>query len=480
MSDIPTGPQPEPPRPLQLPSLSGLIPHRSLGLKLILVCALALIMAIPALFVFGIVRERTIGQDSAMAEVAESVGGQQTVMGPVLAVPFERVPNPARPTVKTYGLAIVYAENGSAEGDVQVTERARGIYLVPVFDANLTFNATFDPEVLRRTIPSGATPLWNEVRLFTGVSDTRGIRDAVTLTVNGRALSVEPAPPNTQEAGLLQLSPVASTSLAAARVPDFETLTRPFEVKAVMRLTGAERLAIGPYAKNTVTKLSSNWEDPSFNGGVLPIEHNAADVAAAGFNAEWRVAYLARNIPGEGVNLNLDAVAISSVYDSSGGRDMGVRFMREANPYQSVERALKYAALFIGLVFLSYFLLEVVSGARAHPAQYVLVGLAQAIFYLLLLAFAERYGFDLAFLIAAVMTIALTSAYAASVFRSWRHGAKALGILSAIYALIYTLMRAEDFALLAGALASFAAIALTMYVTRNIDWYGSGKTQTVR
>ena len=157
---------------------------------------------------------------------------------------------------------------------------------------------------------------------------------------------------------------------------------------------------------------------------------------------------------------------------------MGVRFIREANPYQSVERALKYAAMFVGLVFLTYFLLEILSGARAHPAQYILVGLAQAIFYLLLLAFAERQGFDIAFFIAAVMTVALTSLYAASVFRSWAYGARAFAVLAGIYALIYTLMRLEDFALLAGALASFAAIALTMYVTRNIDWYGTRGRET--
>ena len=181
--------------------------------------------------------------------------------------------------------------------------------------------------------------------------------------------------------------------------------------------------------------------------------------------------YLARDIPGAGVNLDLSGVT------QWGRRDMAVRFMREVSPYQSVERALKYAAMFVGFVFLAWFLFEVTSGARAHPAQYVLVGLAQTIFYILLLAFAERVGFDGAFLIAAMMTVALTSFYAMSVFRSRTYGLRALGILSGIYALIYVLMRAESQALLAGALASFAAIALTMYMTRNVDWYGGRRAE---
>jgi inner membrane protein len=447
-------------------NLSGIIPHRSLGLKLILVCGLALLMAIPALFVFGIVRERTIGQDNARAEVSEGVGGQQTVLGPVITVPFERIPNPQRPAQKIYGLAVAYAETGTVNSVVTVEERTRGIYQVPVFDADMTFDAKFDPEALRRLIPPDATPLWNEARLFTGVSDTRGISEAVAVSVNGRALAMEPAAPHSGDVGAFQTSPLASVSLAGAKVPELATATGPVSVKAQMQLTGAERFAMGPFAKDTIATMTSNWPDPSFNGGVLPKDHTAGTPGATEFTAKWRVAYLARDIPGAGVNLDLSSVT------EYGRRDMGVRFMREANAYQSVERALKYAAMFIGLVFLSYFLLEVVSGARAHPAQYVLVGLAQAIFYVLLLAFAERYGFDLAFLIAATMTVLLTSAYAMSVFGSWQYGVKALLILTGIYGLIYTLMRAEGLGLLAGAMASFVAIALTMYVTRNIDWYG--------
>jgi inner membrane protein len=33
-------------------------------------------------------------------------------------------------------------------------------------------------------------------------------------------------------------------------------------------------------------------------------------------------------------------------------------------------------------------------------------------------------------------------------------------------------MSLEDFALLAGSLASFVGLSLAMYLTRNIDWYG--------
>jgi inner membrane protein len=127
----------------------------------------------------------------------------------------------------------------------------------------------------------------------------------------------------------------------------------------------------------------------------------------------------------------------------------------------------------VGLVFLSYFLFEVATGKRVHPAQYILIGVAQLVFYLLLLSIAERIGFDLAFAIAATATVALISAYAGWVFESRKFGLRALVAFATLYGLIYLLLRLEDQALLVGAVASFAAIAAVMYFTRRMDWYGS-------
>jgi inner membrane protein len=143
-----------------------------------------------------------------------------------------------------------------------------------------------------------------------------------------------------------------------------------------------------------------------------------------------------------------------------------------ADPYQSVSRSLKYVLLFLGLIFLSYFVFEVTAGKRVHPAQYVLVGIAQIIFYLLLLSLAERIGFDAGFLLAGGSTVALLAANAGWVFASRVQGGRALAVFSTLYAAIYLLLRVEDYALLIGAIVSFLAVAAAMYLTRRIDWYG--------
>ncbi len=440
-------------------------PHRSAGLKLLLVCGLALLMAIPALFVYGVVKERTFGADQALRDVAQRVGGEQSVLGPVLAVPFARAPDATRPERQIYGVAIAFAEKGSVESTITVEERQRGIYTVPVFDAELDFTTRFDPQALREATPADATPIWEDARLYLGVSDSRGV-SAFDVTIDGRKTPMEPAPYFTPANQGYSPVPASNLNLAGGAIPDLETTETPIDVTAKVRLSGAKRFAVGPFAKDTEVSMKSNWETPSFTGGTLPRQHTANDPDTEGFTATWRVPYVARGIPGAGAHLNLSDVV---AYDQ---RDMGVRFLKTATPYQSVERSLKYAAMFIGFVFLAYFLFEIASGARAHPAQYVLVGLAQTIFYLLLLAFAERIGFDAAFFLASTMTVLLTAGYAASIFRSRAYGVRALGVLSGIYGLIFVLMRAQENALIAGALASFTAIALTMYMTRNIDWYG--------
>ncbi|HFB54800.1 MAG TPA: cell envelope integrity protein CreD, partial [Hellea balneolensis] len=186
------------------------------------------------------------------------------------------------------------------------------------------------------------------------------------------------------------------------------------------------------------------------------------------FSASWSIPFLARGIAAQGDAKALNVQKLSR-------RAMSVKLVNPDNPYQNVNRALKYAVLFIGLVFLAYFLFETLVAVKVHAAQYVLVGLAQCVFYLLLLAFGEQFGFTPAFLLAAGATIALTALYAGVVFgRQYR--LRAGVVFLATYGLLYVLMRMEDFALMVGALTAFVAIAFTMYLTRNISWYGDHRT----
>ncbi|MEM6901517.1 MAG: inner membrane CreD family protein, partial [Pseudomonadota bacterium] len=337
-------------------SFGGFIPQRSTGLKLLLVCGLALLMAIPALFVYGVVYERSQGADRALNDVASKVGGEQTVLGPVLAIPYSYAPDADKPGEVVYGVGLVYPDTGTIEADVAVEERQRGIHLVPVYTADTSFTAVFDPETFSAAWPRGASPVWSDARFYMGVRDARGLKTAITATANAAPLSFEPA----TYGGSDTYSPVPSSDLrlAGAELIGIEEMEDPVTIRAAMSFSGAGRIAFAPFARDTDVQMTSDWASPSFTGGVLPSNHNVGD-AEDGFAANWRVPYLARGIPGAGPRLSLYDVTAYNLHD------LAVKFIREANPYQSVQRALKYGAMFIGLVFLTYFLFEVTSHLRA-------------------------------------------------------------------------------------------------------------------
>jgi inner membrane protein len=257
-------------------------------------------------------------------------------------------------------------------------------------------------------------------------------------------------------------------SYFGVKASEFAQPNATFNVSANLRFSGAQRLAVLAYGKSTHITAEGDWPSPGFDGGFLPVKRT---VSTQGFTAEWSVPFIARGIPAEGAN-----TVVSSLDHSA----MGISFIEVADPYQSVSRSLKYALLFIGLLFLSYFVFEATAGKRIHPAQYVLVGVAHMIFYLLLLSLAERIGFDWGFLAAGGATVLLLSANATWIFASRVQGVRALVVFSLLYFFIYLLLRLEDNALLVGALASFLAVAAVMYFTRNIDWYSpisAGGTQ---
>lgn len=433
---------------------------RSMGVKLIVVCGLALLMTIPAFFVGGLVEDRTQRAADVIREISSHVGGQQTFLGPTLVIPYNIPPQSPADHAKR-GIYLVFPARASAGIKTATEERRRSLFKVPVFQADLKLDAAFDLTGVPATAPQGAELDWSRAEIIVGVSDARGAMADATLTADGKTSTLVPAENTTSLSVGGDQSDHIKLTLFGARVEGLAKPNAQFNVTSALRFSGAQRIAVLAYGKTTDLTVQGDWPSPGFDGGFLPVNRT---VSSKGFTAEWSVPFIARGVRAEGQGdsiIGLDATAL------------GVSFIEVADPYQSVNRSLKYALLFLGLLFLSYFVFEVTTGKRVHPAQYVLVGIAQIIFYLLLLSIAERVGFDAGFLLAGAATVALLSANAAWVFSSRVQGVRALAIFSLLYALIYLLLRLEDNALLVGAITSFLAVAAAMYFTRRIDWYGS-------
>lgn len=441
------------------PQVQDRIRSRSMGLKLFIVCALAMVMTIPALFVDDLVDERMHRSNDVVKEISSHSGGQQTFLGPTLAIPYSvRAASAEAP--KRHGVYLVFPSQASATVKARTEERRRSLFKVPVFQADLNFNASFDLS----GVPSVAGPNvefdWDHAEFIVGVSDARGAVSDGSVTAGGRTITLAPAIVAQNLSLGPDLTQQMKLTLFGARAMGVQPNTQ-FNATATLRFSGAQRIAILAYGKSTHVSLQGDWPNPSFDGGFLPVSRS---VSPSGFNAEWSVPFIARGVRAEGTSDGITGLEATA---------LGVSFIEVADPYQSVTRALKFILLFNGLIFLSYFVFEVTTSKRVHPAQYALVGVAQTIFYLLLLSLAERIGFDFGFLIAGAATVILLSTNAGWIFASRVQAVRALAVFTVLYALIYMLLRLEDNALLVGAVASFAAVAVAMYLTRSIDWYGS-------
>jgi len=436
------------------------IRSRSMGVKLIVVCGLALLMTIPAFFVGGLVDDRTTRAAEVVSKITGHVGGQQTFLGPTLAIPYYLPPQLPTEFAK-HGTYLVFPAQASAVLKTKTEERRLSLFKVPVFQADLNLDATFDLRGVPAALPLGAQLDWSRAEIIVGVSDPRGALADATLTVEGKAVTLVPAAVAQDINSGGDQSLHTKLALLGAKADGFAKPDAQFNVTSALRFSGAQRLALLAYGKTTHVAMQGDWPSPGFDGGFLPVTRS---VSTQGFTAEWSVPFIARGVRAEGPS------------DSISGLDataLGVSFIEVADPYQSLNRSLKYAVLFLGLLFLSYFVFEVTTGKRVHPAQYVLVGMAQIIFYLLLLSLAERIGFDFGFLLAGSATVALLSVNAAWIFSSRLQGVRALAIFTLLYVLIYLMLRLEDNALLVGAIASFLVVAAAMYFTRGIDWYSS-------
>lgn len=441
-------------------SSRGMFRSLSMGFKLIIVCGLALLMAIPAFFVSGLIDDRTKRAEDVVKEISSHVGGPQTFLGPTLAIPYN-IPSQSPADSARHGTYLVFPAQASAALKTTTEERHRSLFRVPVFQADLKLDANFDLSGVPAVAPQGAALDWSRAEIIVGVSDARGALADATLTTDAKTVTLVPSEIADNISLGRDQSRHVKLSLFGAKVGDVVKPDIQFHTTSTLRFSGAERISVLAYGKTTHLTAQGDWRNPGFDGGIPPVNRN---ISNHGFTAEWSVPFIARGVRAEGASDSITGLDTTA---------LGMSFIEVADPYQSVNRSLKYVLLFLGLVFLSYFIFEATTGKRVHPAQYILVGIAQIIFYLLLLSFAERIGFDYGFMLAGTATVILFSANAGWIFSSRLQGVRALIIFTLLYTLIYLLLTLEDNALLVGAIASFVAVAAAMYLTRRIDWYSS-------
>jgi inner membrane protein len=432
---------------------------RPLFWKAFAVTSLALALLVPLALVEGQIRSRNQRQKEVRENVAASAAGKQQLIGPLLVLSYiERVNTEEKDeatgrmekkVVQVWKDQVLVPKDLVITGEARVEERRRGLYKAQLFHWKARLSGRF-------SVPPGFGLQGRQVAglgglsLVLNLSDLRGIDNRPLLQIEGKTYEFAPGP--ARESGLQGIQ------AALGRPEPYEGREIPFEIP--LELTGSEKLSVAPVAETTQVTLRSEWPSPSFGGRFLPVHRQ---VGATGFEARWQVFHLARNL-----GRILEAKAFTE-------EAFEVAFIEPVNVYLQSERAVKYGLLFVGLTFAAFFFFEILKRLPIHPMQYLLVGLALALFFLLLISLSEHLSFLASYLMASAASIALLSAYLVHVLRSRARGLGFGAALTLLFGVLYGLLASEDNALLMGALLLFTALAAVMMATRKLDWYGVSK-----
>jgi inner membrane protein len=414
-------------------------------------------LLIPLSMMYSVVSERADRRDEATSAISSEWGGPQTLGGPVLTVPYRLAWKDANGDIRERTQRLfVLPETVTVTGTIDHGTRMRGLFEVVVYTAKLNVSGRFVRPDLSTIRPQPSHVDWDNATIDVGVTAPRGIARRLTMNWAGRDIAFVPG---------VTANGLFSTGLKVpvGALPDGLNVI-PFEFE--IDVNGTRDLRLLPAGDETQVTLSSAWPHPSFMGAPLPRERA---VGPNGFTASWNIPYFGRGYP---PRWTTDEIIPDERRSEVYGSAIGVTLMRPVDIYQQTERAVKYAALFIVLTFVIAFLWEVTGGVLVHPVQYLFVGFAMCVFYLLLLSLAEHIDFDGAYAVAAFATVTLLAWYWRWVLNGRKQGTMMGAVLAGLYGFLYLLLRLEDYSLLAGSIGLFLMLATVMFLTRRVQWYG--------
>lgn len=418
--------------------------------------ALVLLMLIPLAYVQDLVGERRSYENEARLRIAERWGGVQTLSGPVLVVPVRRQQQTEKGWVALVEPHFILPVELRIDSTLNPDMRRYGIYSMPIYAADVEIHGEFSPATLASVgADDGGEPLWSQAVLRVPIADVGGIRSLEPLRLGDANLELRPG-----NQGIGSFTSIEVSWPLGAVAPDAASI--PFSL--TLRLAGSSAFNVLPFARHTDVRVHGAWADPGYVGAFLPERHSTD---GKGFDARWQVLDLNRSYAQSGRLSELDGGRVQA-------SAFGMSLYQPVGTYQRNERASKYGLLFIALTFLALFVFEALGRWRVHPVQYLFVGLGLCTFYVLLLALSEQIGFVLAYAIAASGVIGTIAGYAGAAAGDRSAGYLLGTMLGAVYGLLFGLVISEHYSLLMGALALFAALALLMFLTRKVDWYGLG------
>lgn len=450
-----------------LTSISNFLKRRAIFFKMAGVIILVLLLLIPLAMIQSVLRERLERRNEAVAEITSVWGRAQSVIGPILIVPYrysykswKEQPSAAGKVEKVEVVETAIANacflpaTLDINGEISPKRLRRGIYEAVVYSGHMELSGEFTRPDFGSLRIDEQNVQWDDAVVTFAITDLRGVKETLQLQWGDSLIPLAPG---------CKLRSFSSG--VQARVSGLREARGSIPLKLELAFNGSAGIRFTPVAGKNHVKLSSSWPDPSFQGAFLPSERN---VTATGFQAIWQLSKYGRDYAQQWTDMDSAAALTSGSATSS---LFGVDFLPGVDGYRLLERATKYGLLFIALIFAAFFLFEILSTLRIHPLQYTLVGAALCLFYLTLLSLSEFILFGYAYLAAAGTTILLIWFYCSAVLKSGMRTFVVVGMLLAIYGFLYIALQLQDYSLLFGTVGLLVMLALVFHSTRKINWY---------
>ena len=442
---------------------------KTFGFKIFTILILGLFLLIPMTFIDSVVRDRKNYQSEAVDSIIEPIGGEANIEGLIMAIPYLKKVIYENTKEITYKREYIFYMPNSYNifGNVEISLLKRGIFKVPVLNSTLNIKGKFDKynSDLYNLNEKDAEILFDEAIIIFGIGNKKNLLKLPKIIINeNEELKYYE---KTVKINLPMFSNIFLFNISK------EKLFNGFEFETSIDIQGGNSLIINPMASDNYFNISSKWRDPSFTGGFLPTKR---ELSKNGFNAEWNIASFNTSYNKYWTSEEKDKNNEYEFKDNQNANNVIISFLLLNDNYQKILRSVKYSILFIFIPFFVLFLCEVISKKRIHPVQYILIGISNAIFYLLLLAISEHINFNLSYLISAIMVVLLTSMYIGYIIKSKKYILSMAIVEILIYIFLFGILQLTDYALLMGTLGLFIVIAAGMYFSRNVDWYGENNS----
>ena len=439
----------------QITDLSG-----TQGFKAAVLIVLTLIMLIPISMVKSLIFERSHRAYQVREEIADTAGGRLKFAGPVIRIPGTRelersyVDTDGKKAREIYEQEFVIwmpADKLEVRAALDTENKFRGIFNGSIFTGEIELTGLFDFSELESELEDNESIAADKAEIVIPFFNQRGIRSITRAVWNGGKVSLNSG------------KRVLGFDSAGVWAPaPFDSSAKTVDFNFAFSVRGAGSVSILPLAGESLISMGADWASPSFSGFCLPDEHSIGD---SGFTAEWSFSSLSSGLPMKWSGK--DVFEYRRLEDAFITTD----FISIHDHYEQNERAAKYAVLFILLPFITLFLFEHFFSCRLHFVQYILAGIANVIFYLLLLSLSEHLSFNLSYLISALSVSLMLCLYTFSILRKNRKAWFMAPVMAAVYLFLFVTLQSEDWALLIGAGGVFAVTAVIMFITRNIDFY---------